>query len=204
MATTTTKRLPAHERRIQILKSAIHVFAEHTYHGATTKKIAEEAGVTEALIYRYFGSKRLLFTEAIDVTSARIVRGLQRVISAHPSDPEVGLRACLAYYIHLLESSTDSAKMLFLVLAELDHQDVRDAFLPHQDEVLRTLSDTIQSWQEQNLLSHDFHTQSAAWLAFGSYIILALVKHSHGTIKLDVDQAMGLVSPYIKKSPDRS
>lgn len=197
---TPTKRLPARERRIQILRSAIHVFAQHTYHGATTKGIAEEAGVTEALIYRYFGSKRALFTEAIDVTSARIVAGLERELGPHTHDPEAGIRACLGYYMHLLERSADSARMLFLVLAELDTEDVRLAFLPHQERVLDTLSRYIEGWKAQGKLSAEFDTQSAAWLTFGSYIILSLVQHSHGgKVRLDIEQAMGLVRPYMRR-----
>ena len=41
--------MPAAKRKKQILLSAIRVFARSTYHGATTKNIAEEAGVKLAL-----------------------------------------------------------------------------------------------------------------------------------------------------------
>jgi TetR/AcrR family transcriptional regulator len=195
---STTKRLPAEQRRLQILRSAIKVFAQHTYHGATTRGIAEQAGVTEALIYRYFGSKRVLFTEAIDATAGHIVAGLNRELHAHEADPRQALRACLAYYIGLLERSEDSARMLFLVLSELDAKDVRAAYLPHQRDALDTLASAITRWQEQGLVRQDVDIQSAAWLSFGSYIILALVKHSHGSkATLDIERALGLIQPYL-------
>ncbi len=195
---STTKRLPAEQRRLQILRSAITVFAQHTYHGATTRRIAEEAGVTEALIYRYFGSKRTLFTEAIDVTSARIVAGLNRELEAHPDDPREAMRACLGYYIGLLQRSEDSARMLFLVLAELDAEDVRAAYLPHQHHALKCLHQAIARWQKAGLILPDLDTQSAAWLGFGSYIMLALVQHSHGhKVELDIERAIGLMTPYL-------
>lgn len=191
-----SKRLPAEERQRQILRSAIHVFAQHTYHGATTKGIAEEAGVTEALIYRYFGSKRALFTEAIDYTAARIVAGLQRVLQQHAEDPEACTRGCFDYYTQLLERSEDSAKMLFLVLSELDQEDVRQAYLPHQLDILDTIATLIQRWREQGLIRPEIDTRSASWLYFGSYIVLALVKHSHHEARLDVEVLMGLARPY--------
>lgn len=195
---STTKRLPAEQRRLQILRSAIKVFAQHTYHGATTRGIAEEAGVTEALIYRYFGSKRVLFTEAIDATAGHIVAGLNRELHIHEADPRQALRACLAYYIGLLERSEDSARMLFLVLSELGAQDVRAAYLPHQRDALKTLAAAITRWQEQGLVRADVDIKSAAWLGFGSYIILALVKHSHGDkATLDIERALGLIQPYL-------
>ncbi len=44
--------------RQKLLKAAIKVFAAHGYEGATTRAIAEEAGVAEALIQRYFNGKQ--------------------------------------------------------------------------------------------------------------------------------------------------
>jgi AcrR family transcriptional regulator len=44
-------------RRNQILDAAAAVFAEKGFHRATTKEIAETAGVSEGTIYNYFGSK---------------------------------------------------------------------------------------------------------------------------------------------------
>jgi AcrR family transcriptional regulator len=45
------------QRREQILSAATTVFAEKGYQRATTQDIAEEAGVSEGLIYSYYESK---------------------------------------------------------------------------------------------------------------------------------------------------
>jgi AcrR family transcriptional regulator len=42
----------------KLLDAAVRIFASHGYDGATTKTIAEEAGVAEALIQRYFEGKQ--------------------------------------------------------------------------------------------------------------------------------------------------
>jgi AcrR family transcriptional regulator len=44
-------------RRNQILDAAATVFAEKGFHRATTKEIADTAGVSEGTIYNYFASK---------------------------------------------------------------------------------------------------------------------------------------------------
>lgn len=44
--------------RQKLLKAAVKIFAAHGYEGATTRAIAEEAGVAEALIQRYFNGKQ--------------------------------------------------------------------------------------------------------------------------------------------------
>jgi AcrR family transcriptional regulator len=55
------KRLRAQQRRELLLKAALELFASEGYEGATTKAIAERTGVTEAILFRHFATKRDLF-----------------------------------------------------------------------------------------------------------------------------------------------
>ncbi|HVL63934.1 MAG TPA: TetR/AcrR family transcriptional regulator [Actinomycetota bacterium] len=54
------------DRRDDILKASLHLFAERGFHGTSMRDIAREAGITEGLIYHYFASKRDLFRAIID------------------------------------------------------------------------------------------------------------------------------------------
>lgn len=54
-------RLSARDRRHQILEVASGIFARKGYQGTTTREIAEEAGVNEALLFRHFPSKETLY-----------------------------------------------------------------------------------------------------------------------------------------------
>jgi AcrR family transcriptional regulator len=54
-------RLSASDRRQQILEVASGIFARKGYQGTTTREIAEEAGVNEALLFRHFPSKENLY-----------------------------------------------------------------------------------------------------------------------------------------------
>jgi AcrR family transcriptional regulator len=195
-----TDRLPAAERKRQILMSAITVFARSTYHGATTKSIAEEAGVTEALIYRYFGSKRTLFIEAIHHTSGHLVDGLERILEEHADSPFRAITGCFEYYVDLLEAHEELAKMVFLVLAELDREDVREAYLPYQRQALKIIASAIDTWKARGLVRDDVDTKTAAWLYFGTYLILALVKHSSGDLPMDPEYAIELAKPYVEEA----
>jgi AcrR family transcriptional regulator len=51
--------------REQILQAAVQVYAEVGYRGATTRRIAAEAGVNEITLFRHFGSKDALLQEAV-------------------------------------------------------------------------------------------------------------------------------------------
>ncbi|MEK3990257.1 TetR/AcrR family transcriptional regulator [Robertmurraya sp. FSL R5-0851] len=50
----------------KILKVAIDLMAKKGYKGATTKQIAEKAGVSEMTLFRNFGSKKKILEAAVD------------------------------------------------------------------------------------------------------------------------------------------
>lgn len=56
------RRRPGEGRRL-LLDAAREVFSEHGYARASTRAIAERAGIAEALLFRNFGSKASLFGE---------------------------------------------------------------------------------------------------------------------------------------------
>ncbi|MBS1859053.1 MAG: TetR/AcrR family transcriptional regulator [Acidobacteria bacterium] len=59
-------RLPAEDRRRQLLETALNLFSRKGFEGTTTKEIAAAAGVTEAIIFRHFPSKQALYTAVLD------------------------------------------------------------------------------------------------------------------------------------------
>ena len=61
-----TGRMSGDERRKQILRVAIKLFANEGFNGTTTKKIATEAGVSEAMVFRHFATKRELYNAILD------------------------------------------------------------------------------------------------------------------------------------------
>lgn len=62
----TGTRMTGDERRDQILHIAIKLFSQHGFRGTTTKKIAEEAGVSEAMVFRHFSTKSELYHAILD------------------------------------------------------------------------------------------------------------------------------------------
>lgn len=58
-------RRPRGEAKRLLLGAARKLFAHKDYRSTTTRDIADEAGVTEYLLFRHFGSKAGLFREAL-------------------------------------------------------------------------------------------------------------------------------------------
>lgn len=48
------------DNRTRILEAAARVYAQHGFRGATTRRIADEAGVNEITVFRHFGTKSAL------------------------------------------------------------------------------------------------------------------------------------------------
>src|SRR5437763_15006987 len=55
-------RLNSEERRAAIIKAVQRVFAEKGFDGTTTRELAEEAGVSEALLFKHFPNKEALYS----------------------------------------------------------------------------------------------------------------------------------------------
>jgi AcrR family transcriptional regulator len=71
--------------RDQLLDAAARVYAETGYRGATTRRIAGEAGVNEVTLFRHFGSKDALLREAITRAGSS---DLPEMLPDLPRDPQ--------------------------------------------------------------------------------------------------------------------
>ncbi|MFI6767429.1 TetR/AcrR family transcriptional regulator [Streptomyces sp. NPDC050355] len=89
--TAGAHRRDAQGTRLRLLDAASKLFAERGYERATVRDIAARAGANQALLFRYFGSKKALFGEVM-------ARGGQEQLRTTPADRlfEVALRGMLA------------------------------------------------------------------------------------------------------------
>lgn len=99
--------------RTRILDAAGAVFAERGYEAATVRDIAGRAGVNQALIFRYFGSKKALLTEVM-------AQGGKEQLSNTPPDRlfETALRGVLEE-----GGEPDSDRMLAVYLRSIGSAD---------------------------------------------------------------------------------
>jgi len=65
-------RMKSAERRAEIVRSAIHVFAEKGFRGTTTRELAAAAGVTEPVLYQHFHAKSDLYCAIIEAKAGEI------------------------------------------------------------------------------------------------------------------------------------
>ncbi|HEX3778635.1 MAG TPA: TetR/AcrR family transcriptional regulator [Pseudonocardiaceae bacterium] len=71
-------RMSGPERRSQVLGIAAGEFANHGLHGASIEAIAHEAGITQAYVFRMFGTKKALFVELVGAAFDRFSNGMSQ------------------------------------------------------------------------------------------------------------------------------
>ncbi|TRZ71368.1 MAG: TetR/AcrR family transcriptional regulator [Actinobacteria bacterium] len=71
-------RLPAHERKEQILDVALKVFATKGFHESSMNDIAELAGITKPVVYQHFESKRALYLALIDDAGTQMINEITK------------------------------------------------------------------------------------------------------------------------------
>lgn len=84
MATT---RLDSDERRKMIVAAALPLFARKGFAGTTTKELAEAAGISEALLFRHFPSKKQLYGEIYGWVAKAIRRSSVWLLSSRRRPP---------------------------------------------------------------------------------------------------------------------
>jgi AcrR family transcriptional regulator len=65
-------RLDVDERRRQLLERGAELFTSHPYDELSMSRIAAEAGISKALLYHYFPSKRAFFEETLSVWAEQL------------------------------------------------------------------------------------------------------------------------------------
>jgi AcrR family transcriptional regulator len=77
-------RLDSDERRKAIVTAAVPLFARKGFTGTTTKELAEAAGISEALLFRHFPSKKHLYGEILQL-GCEGDPALERLATLEPS-----------------------------------------------------------------------------------------------------------------------
>ena len=94
------RRLTASDRRAAILESALEVFSERGFSEASLDDVAVRGGISKALIYEHFGSKRELQLVLLDTYMHDLIEAVVLAIAGAETDEErlrAGIESFLVY-----------------------------------------------------------------------------------------------------------
>jgi AcrR family transcriptional regulator len=154
---TTTTRLPAAERRTQLLEVALLTFADQGFHGTSMNDVAEAAGVTKPVLYQHFASKKALYAELVDDLGSRLEEAIMRVV-AEADGPRQQVEAGFRAYFRW---ATDDGAAFRVLFAERNRADAELAAAVAKVE--RMMAERVASLiQVEGLSADERHV-----LAFG-------------------------------------
>ncbi len=160
-------RLAADERRAALVDVALRVFSARSYRGATTAEIAREAGVTEPILYRHFGSKRDLFLACLDEVWRRLREAVEHEIAGEP-DPEGWVLAVPRAMASLRRQRLAPTQLWLQALSEAtEDAEIRRHFRRHLREVHDYVADVLRRAQAAGGIHPDRDVDAEAWIGLG-------------------------------------
>lgn len=102
------KRMPGTDRKRAIVEAVLPVFAERGVSGARTRELAAAAGVSEALLYKYFPSKEALYRAigSHHLGDRDLHAGFDRVLALPPSTERLVMTVQLLI-AHVVDRESD-------------------------------------------------------------------------------------------------
>ncbi|HEX7097295.1 MAG TPA: TetR/AcrR family transcriptional regulator [Acidimicrobiales bacterium] len=150
-------RLPARERRRQLLSVAIAEFGTTGYHRTSMNRLADAAGVTKPVLYQHFVSKRDLYLELLRDIGSRL-RDSITAATANADGPHQQVEAGFAAYFRFFADDPPAFVVLFGDGARRDEE-----FAAQAHEVERSLAETIAD----QITIEDLDRDDRAVLAYG-------------------------------------
>ena len=132
-------RMSGTERRSQVLRIAAAEFANRGLHGASVEVIAREADITQAYVFRMFGTKKALFLELIGAAFDDFSDGM-----ANAASGAGGLDALALMGARYYESLADRTTLLLQLqgFAACGDAEVRDLVRARLGRMWDTVADT--------------------------------------------------------------
>ncbi len=173
----------------QLLKATLKLISEKGYIGATTREIAQEAGVTELTLFRHFGSKERLFEEMLkNYTFLPQLKGLLPELDGLSCE-----RALVLIATRYLQTLKERKAMIRILYSEMTvyPDKIREMYNRFVDEMRATLASYFEVLQQRDLLRKKMSPEMAArvflWILF-SYFRSEEIMRSTGMKKSTMDR----------------
>lgn len=189
-------RLPAAQRREQLLDTAAKLFALHGYAGATTAQIARAAGVTEPIIYRHFQSKRDLFIALIERTGESTIRLWEHELREAP-DPGERLKRLIGANPMVANKGRGIYRVIVQAMTEVEDPQIQEALNDHVGKLHEFLTAQVKVAQDSGKVSKRFSPELTAWalihmgLGFGMLSAMGVPRHGMDDAGMSIRDLLG-------------
>ena len=148
-------RLPADQRRRQLLDVSCQVFAERGFHATSMDDVASKAGVTKPVLYQHFPSKRALFVELLDDVGRQLL-GELAVATRGVTTGRERVEAGFAAYFRFVTGNEAAFRLLFGAGArnDVEFTEIVERVLDDSAEAISQLIDIQGTPEHRRVLAH--------------------------------------------------
>lgn len=148
-------RLPAEQRRRQLLDVACQQFATRGFHTTSMDDVAAAAGVTKPVLYQHFPSKRALFTELLDDLGRQLIEELVAATSPATTGRE-RVEEGFAAYFRFVTGNEAAFRVLFGASARNDPEftEIVERVLDDAADAISLLIEIDASPEHRRVLAH--------------------------------------------------
>lgn len=180
------------DTRDKLLEVTIRIFAEAGYHGTTTRRVAQEAGVNEVTLFRHFGSKETLVREAL----AAAARRSRPMLSADLPDPVAELhRWTLALFYYYYENR----QLIRRLMGEMvERQELASAICEDSSQEFLQLVGFFETLRTRGLVRADVVSEAAAGILLNALLTNALWRDVWPDVPNPEENVAGFVELVLK------
>jgi AcrR family transcriptional regulator len=132
MTTGNGTRTSARLRQASIISAAATLFAAKGFNGTTTKEIARTAGISEALVFKHFPTKRALYA-AILAEKVQVSQLMDSVEAAAEKRDDAQVFTLIASF--RIHRGTDPTFLRLLLFSALEGHELSDMFFRNRHRV---------------------------------------------------------------------
>ena len=168
------KRLPAKERKNQIRKCAVKVFARTNYQSTRVADIASEAGISEAAVYKHFPSKNDIYLDVLKHMSTRILTFWKEEIHKEP-DAYQALRNMGLTYFRRMSKHPDELKVQFQAISEVGNPEIAERLHQDHQNYMDLIGEVIKRGIRDGSFRKDADPDILSWLFNGVGILMNMM-----------------------------
>jgi AcrR family transcriptional regulator len=177
----------------QLLRATLKLISEKGYLGATTREIAQEAGVTELTLFRHFGSKEMLFEELLK--SYTFLPKLKELLpELEGLSCEQSLTMIARRFLLTLKDRKPMIKILYSEVTTYPEK-IRTVYNNFIDEMRATLAGYFEVLQNRGILNKTISPEMAArvflWILFSYFRSEEIMRGGSGMTKQKLDKNVG-------------
>ncbi len=150
------------------------VFSTGSYSGATTAQIAREAGISEPILYRHFGSKRELYFAALDEAWLRLRRVFAEKLQPLAEGGPMPAPREMALRIRRTASVLPPNLWIQALTEAGEDPEIKRYLRKHMRAVHDFMADGVRQAQAAGAIAADRDPDAEAWIFLAGILLVSV------------------------------